>query len=58
MLGMASQPTEKTDRFFTKQVTRSLFTENPPHGLGMDLPATNVQRGRDHGIPGKDCDDK
>ncbi len=51
LLGMSSQPTEKTDRFFSKQVTRSLFTEDPPHGLGMDLPAINVQRGRDHGIP-------
>ncbi|XP_013401626.1 peroxidasin homolog isoform X2 [Lingula anatina] len=50
--GMCDMPAQTYDRFFTKQVTRHLFAETPPFGLGMDLTALNIQRGRDHGIPG------
>ena len=37
---------------FIWQVTKHLFSENPPDEPGTDLPAINTQRGRDHGLPG------
>jgi len=49
LVGDSSQP---ADEFLTKQVTCHLFTDNPPNGLGSDLASLNIQRGRDHGIPG------
>ena len=53
VLGMSTQSSEKVDRFFTEEVTSKLFSEDPPNGLGTDLPAITTQRGRDHGIPGR-----
>lgn len=46
---------QQYDRFVTEEVTVHLFTDNPPHGLGTDLVSLNIQRGRDHGIPGRLC---
>jgi peroxidase len=48
--GISAQPSQIRENFITKQLTRSLFNEHPPHGLGLDLAAINIQRGRDHGI--------
>ncbi len=53
LLGHATQSQQKTDRFFTKEITSKLFSENPPKELGTDLPAINTQRAREHGIPGE-----
>ena len=53
MLGLIGQSTQTRDPFMTKQVTRHLFAEDPPHGLGEDLMSLNIQRGRDHGLPGE-----
>jgi len=53
MLGMIGESTQNRDQFITKQVSRHLFSENPPHELGEDLMSLNIQRGRDHGIPGQ-----
>lgn len=53
MRGMLGQPIQQYDRFVTAEVTVHLFADNPPHGLGTDLVSLNVQRGRDHGIPGQ-----
>ncbi len=50
--GLCSQSIQTYDRFVTKQVTAHLFSEHPPEGVGTDLVSLNVQRGRDHGIPG------
>ena len=55
MHGALSQPSQIPDQFFGKQISGHLFAMNPPHGPGMDLPALNTQRGRDHGIPGTKC---
>ena len=38
---------------FFHQVTKHLFAEEPPHGLGTDLISLNIQRAREHGLPGK-----
>lgn len=50
--GLSHEPSQTYDHFFTKQVTRSLFSERPPHGPGHDLLSLNIQRGRDHGLAG------
>ena len=53
MLGMIGASTQSRDQFITKQVSRHLFSEHPPHAPGEDLMSLNIQRGRDHGIPGQ-----
>ena len=50
--GFVEQPCQTFDQFFTKQISKSLFTDRPPFGVGMDLISLNIQRGRDHGLPG------
>ncbi|CAH1796651.1 unnamed protein product [Owenia fusiformis] len=50
--GLVNNPGYNTDRFFSKQITKSLFTPSPPMGIGTDLVSLNIQRGRDHGLPG------
>ena len=52
MRGLCESKAQTMDRFLTKAVTKHLFTDRPPHGLGTDLSSLNIQRGRDHGIPG------
>ena len=51
MRGVIGDSSLAQDQFMTKQVTCHLFTNNPPDGVGLDLAALNIQRGRDHGIP-------
>ena len=53
IIGQTVQAGSQSDGAFTAQIRDSLFTDTPPSGPGMDLPATNIQRGRDHGIAGK-----
>jgi len=50
--GLSGQSIQQFDRFVTDQVTVHLFADDPPRGVGTDLIALNIQRGRDHGIPG------
>ncbi|XP_038060614.1 lactoperoxidase-like isoform X2 [Patiria miniata] len=49
--GMLVQPLNKVDHFFSSAVRKHLF-EDPKQGFGLDLVALNIQRGRDHGLPG------
>ena len=50
--GLGAQSIQQYDRFVTDQVTVHLFAERPPRGVGTDLVSLNIQRARDHGIPG------
>ena len=49
--GLIQQAALKNDRFVSEDVTDFLFANNGQHP-GSDLIARNIQRGRDHGLPG------
>ncbi len=48
--GLASQPAQAIDLLVIDDVRNFLF--GPPGAGGFDLAALNIQRGRDHGLPG------
>jgi len=47
--GLTIQPCEKFDNTFANSLKNQLFVDNDQ---GIDLIAINLQRGRDHGLPG------
>ncbi|CAH4030014.1 unnamed protein product [Pieris brassicae] len=47
-LGLTSQPQGFSDRFWDSEITQFLFRRNQT--FGGDLRATDIQRGRDHGL--------
>jgi len=55
LLGLLNQNAQKVDGSFANEVTNHLFEEHSPKEqtrFGGDLVARNIQRARDHGIPG------
>jgi len=48
--GLASQPAQQIDNKIVDPVRNFLF--GPPGSGGFDLASLNIQRGRDHGLPG------
>ncbi|KFM70982.1 Peroxidasin-like protein, partial [Stegodyphus mimosarum] len=50
--GLATSSMENLDFAITEEVTNHLFEKKQVPFSGMDLAALNVQRARDHGIPG------
>ena len=50
--GVAATSMETLDQFITSHVTNQLFEEEGQPFSGLDLAALNLQRGRDHGLPG------
>jgi len=48
---MAEQGSQLWDNSFVKDLRDHLFESRPGRG-GLDLVAVNIQRGRDHGLPG------
>ncbi len=52
MRGFLKMPTQTVDNHITVELTNKLFTMDPPDAPGLDLAAINIQRGRDHGLPG------
>ncbi|KAH7636454.1 hypothetical protein HUG17_10424 [Dermatophagoides farinae] len=49
--GFVTDAGQTWDHFFADSLTNHLFEERGS-GFGMDLVALNIQRGRDHGLPG------
>ncbi|XP_054720614.1 peroxidase-like [Uloborus diversus] len=51
ILGLINQEAYRMDPSISTEVTNHLF-EKPGDNFGMDLAAVNVQRAREHGLPG------
>ena len=49
--GLADQRGDLFDKIFPEDVTNHLFESKSGKG-GLDLVSLNIQRGRDHGVPG------
>jgi len=49
--GMTEQGSQLWDNSFVEDLRNHLFESSPGRG-GLDLVAVNIQRGRDHGLPG------
>ncbi|XP_061195730.1 chorion peroxidase-like [Saccostrea echinata] len=50
--GLYDEHSQSVDRFKSEEVSNHLFEEHGKPGTGNDLISTNINRGRDHGVPG------
>ncbi|XP_067122505.1 peroxidase-like [Centruroides vittatus] len=50
-VGMINTPSQRLDPFVSQEVTNHMF-ERPDEKFGIDLASINIQRSRDHGVPG------
>ena len=53
LAGLVNQPSQSCDKEVTSEVTNFLLPKGQE--FGQDLVARNIQRGRDHGLPGFCC---
>ncbi|GFG31758.1 hypothetical protein Cfor_04198 [Coptotermes formosanus] len=51
LIGLVNQVAQAMDHGITHEVTNHLF-QQPSHRYGMDLASLNLQRAREHGVPG------
>ncbi|XP_069705642.1 peroxidase-like isoform X2 [Periplaneta americana] len=51
VVGLVNQVAQAMDDGVTQEVTNHLF-QQPSHRYGMDLASLNLQRAREHGVPG------
>jgi peroxidase len=50
--GLTEQPGKMVENSVSADLTQQLFPAFPSPGYGLDLISLNIQRGRDHGLPG------
>ena len=55
LMGLINQPSQTFDKEVSIEVTNFLFPDETGKSFGGDLVARNIQRGRDHGLPGFCC---